>query len=340
MITPPPPPEFLAHLPELTAFARTTTRLHPRPGPVTAAESHIGGPLRWPADEPWPTCTTPVLVREDVPLPDELLERLRAADANREQQPVLTREQNEVRAEIARFVGEGYTGFGSFGDGPVMGHRYAARPHPVPNPMVAVAQLRASDIPDLPRPDGADLLQVLWCPGDHATQPAGPVLHLRWRHEAGISAPSAVPPVGEIGREALVPRPCRLHPEQVVEYPFPEELPQDLLDRVDTWDDKWPEATYVDVAMAPGWKVGGYADWSLTGLGETPCPVCAEPADLLLVIDSEEFDSTSRERWRPADDPDPESSAQPTGVVVGRWGALRIFACLRCPGTPYVVDQQ
>ena len=45
--------------PEIQAFARTATRLHPAPGSPTADESHIGGPLRWPDDEPWPYCANP-----------------------------------------------------------------------------------------------------------------------------------------------------------------------------------------------------------------------------------------------------------------------------------------
>lgn len=41
---------------DLTPFARATVRLHPRAGTPTARDSHIGGPLLWPADEPWPHC--------------------------------------------------------------------------------------------------------------------------------------------------------------------------------------------------------------------------------------------------------------------------------------------
>ncbi|MET7419133.1 hypothetical protein [Dactylosporangium sp. NPDC005555] len=65
--------------------------------------------------------------------------------------------------------------------------------------------------------------------------------------------------------------PCRLHPEQVLEYPFPQELPMGLVRRIDAWDERADEdddgQTYVDLAMVPGWKVGGYANWSLTDLG-------------------------------------------------------------------------
>lgn len=51
---------------DLTPFARTAVRLHPRPGAPSVHDSHIGGPLLWPADEPWRYC--PGTARnEDVP---------------------------------------------------------------------------------------------------------------------------------------------------------------------------------------------------------------------------------------------------------------------------------
>jgi hypothetical protein len=54
--TPPRPVDIAALFPELREHSGAATRLHPRPGAPTAADSSIGGPLRWPADEPWPTC--------------------------------------------------------------------------------------------------------------------------------------------------------------------------------------------------------------------------------------------------------------------------------------------
>ncbi|MFJ3306271.1 hypothetical protein ACIPSA_24765 [Streptomyces sp. NPDC086549] len=42
--------------PELAPYARTTVRLHPRRGTPGPRGSHIGGPLWWPACEPWPHC--------------------------------------------------------------------------------------------------------------------------------------------------------------------------------------------------------------------------------------------------------------------------------------------
>lgn len=54
--TPPRPLNIEAVFPELAALARTAVRLHPRVGEPTVHDSSVGGPLLWPADEPWPTC--------------------------------------------------------------------------------------------------------------------------------------------------------------------------------------------------------------------------------------------------------------------------------------------
>ncbi|MEU2255716.1 hypothetical protein ABZ540_21350 [Nocardia xishanensis] len=57
--TPPRPADITNAYPQLEPLARIATRLHPRPGPVTPNDSSIGGPLLWPADEPWPYCDGP-----------------------------------------------------------------------------------------------------------------------------------------------------------------------------------------------------------------------------------------------------------------------------------------
>jgi hypothetical protein len=56
--TTPPRPDVVAAVPELGAYARTATRLHPRRGSPGVGDSSIGGPLLWPAEEPWPVCAT------------------------------------------------------------------------------------------------------------------------------------------------------------------------------------------------------------------------------------------------------------------------------------------
>ncbi|GAA0409368.1 hypothetical protein [Streptomyces luteireticuli] len=54
--TPPRPVDATAVFPQLAPLARKATRLHPRPGSPTLLDSSVGGPLLWPANEPWPHC--------------------------------------------------------------------------------------------------------------------------------------------------------------------------------------------------------------------------------------------------------------------------------------------
>ncbi|MEU0007822.1 hypothetical protein ABZ079_26935 [Streptomyces sp. NPDC006314] len=54
--TPPRPFDVAAIFPQLAPLARTTTRLHPRPGSPSPYDSSVGGPLLWPAGQPWLYC--------------------------------------------------------------------------------------------------------------------------------------------------------------------------------------------------------------------------------------------------------------------------------------------
>ncbi|WP_424892964.1 hypothetical protein [Streptomyces sp. XH2] len=54
--TPPRPLDVVAVFPDLGPLARPAIRLHPRPGSPSPHDSSVGGPLLWPADEPWPYC--------------------------------------------------------------------------------------------------------------------------------------------------------------------------------------------------------------------------------------------------------------------------------------------
>lgn len=264
MITPPFAPEILAKFPELTALGRTATRLHPRRGTPGIGDSHVGGPLAWPADEPWPVCT------------------------------------RELRD----------------------GHRHAR-----PNPLVPVAQLWASDIPDLPRsgPGGQafDLLQVLWCPVEHLRETQGPAVQVRRRRAADLPADLLTdPPQGDVDRAEWIPTPCVLHPEQIMDRPCADALPKPVRDRM-------PPGVAAGF-VAPGWKVGGYPRRP----GATPCPQCGTPADLLLVITDHEYDAETY-HWIPLEEQDLDWSAphgdayeRPTGLHLD--GDLHVFTCPDC----------
>ncbi|MFJ9686214.1 hypothetical protein ACIRRX_11050 [Streptomyces bacillaris] len=60
------------------------------------------------------------------------------------------------------------------------------------------------------------------------------------------------------------------------------------------------------------------------------------PADLLLTVDSSQWDGGSGS-WKPQEEPDLPlfRSARPTEVTVGRSGELNVFACPERPGHPH-----
>ncbi|RDI27914.1 hypothetical protein [Lentzea flaviverrucosa] len=43
-------------IPWVDAWAHPVVRLHPSPGEAERTDSHLGGPMLWPRDEPWPHC--------------------------------------------------------------------------------------------------------------------------------------------------------------------------------------------------------------------------------------------------------------------------------------------
>src|SRR5947209_16561271 len=159
--TTPARPVDVTHIaPAIASFARTTLRLHPRRGNPTIRDSSLGGPLLWPADEPWPVCH-----REHPPLRGDRLslsmrytnlrtvagERrlralLRAVEANG---GVRTPEQQSEILAILR--GQGTEGL-------IDEH---------PTPMLPILQLYLRDAHgQVVSPSGENLLQVLWCPFD------------------------------------------------------------------------------------------------------------------------------------------------------------------------------
>ncbi|MEV6651176.1 DUF1963 domain-containing protein [Streptomyces sp. NPDC051219] len=66
--TPPRPVDVEALFPEVVPYRREAVRLHPRAGSPGVRDSSVGGPLLWPAGEPWPYCVSEHLpVAFDVP---------------------------------------------------------------------------------------------------------------------------------------------------------------------------------------------------------------------------------------------------------------------------------
>ncbi|KAK1178812.1 hypothetical protein B7755_012090 [Streptomyces sp. NBS 14/10] len=327
--TPPRPVDVTMYFPELKPLARTTARLHPRAGDPTTADSSIGGPLLWPSREPWPTCPdhtgswhlgyAPGDVRQRRRILAEAWSRPRAAGAElltEEERAVVERAGDEAR--IAQ-------------DGPV--------------PMVPVAQLYAADIPTLPGPDdGADLLQLLWCPFDHDEDYLPRTVLLR-RTAADVSDPiGTAPRPSVIGNDDYLPEPCLLHPETVTEYPAPHELPEDLTGRIRAWEKHHGVVYQYDLGVAPGCKVGGHPPWSFSDPFPMACAECGSGLLPLLTIDGREWDGGSAS-WRPVEDSEATDPSFPdaggaTHLNIGRGYSLQLYVCAASWEHPHVQNMQ
>ncbi|MET9956592.1 hypothetical protein ABZ135_34280 [Streptomyces sp. NPDC006339] len=334
--TPYRPLDITIPFPELRAWARTATRLHPIPGSPTAADSSVGGPLLWPADEEWPVCGehgpgTPGIAPER----ERRYRRiLREVDARPRTEDGGLAYTDEERAELDALSAEPW--------------HQPDRHEGGPSPLLALAQFYARDIPDLApfAPPGTDLLHVLWCPYyEHADGPFshfGPYTRLYWRRAADVTEPLAVMPEPAVaGRGRYLPEPCVLRPEQVVEYPYVDYLPEELGRRIEAWEDELrarigdaaPWYQY-DLSLAPGWKIGGWDSWHTTDLVRVYCDACGTEMRVLLTIDS--YESHAAEgSWGPFPSPD-----TPTAVKVGRDGEYRAFVCPTDPSHPHRMSMQ
>lgn len=278
--------------PEVADLAKPTTLLYPRAGAPGVHTSSMGGPLLWPADEPWLFCEAPDHYK---PL----------------RQPVET--------------------VGPFGVA-----------------LLPVLQLYARDVPDLPLPAGADLLQVLWCPLLHPPHHA-PLPVLCWRRTCDIVMGPLLgqPPLPWVYDEECVPRPCTVHPTSAMEYPG-RDLPLELHDAVGRRSKELEEAhglSYWEAAVATQTKVGGYPGW--TQEPEWPECGCGLRMEHLLTVHSREPSGT--DPWLPEEDRAgtgpiwqrpvaaevAENIGAGAGMRLGGSGGVYLFVCPRCPGPPY-----
>jgi hypothetical protein len=187
--------------------------------------------------------------------------------------------------------------------------REIAPPEGADVPLAPVLQLRAADFPHVAFPPGKDLLQLFWCP--LWSEESGPVPFLFWRDSREVTRPRRSPPEPAYREWGLVPVPCRLHLEQVVEYPllcgcpdneaYPDhgawmrQLAQPLGRSVgDVQED------YINWwSVLQGCKVGGYPYGQLRGV-----PLRLEgdrEADFLLSLSDQEI-NPDYPRWCPVED--------------------------------------
>ncbi|MBR7831228.1 hypothetical protein KDK95_33285 [Actinospica sp. MGRD01-02] len=349
---------LLNEFPELLDYARTAVRLHPRPGTPSGRSSNVGGPMLWPTGEPWPTCTAEhtIEVERLVLLSDaeaaerhaQLNERFEAMLAriadhlpeSRLAQLRETHEQNMVANPPTAHEIRMTTGGGIFTE-PVV--------------MAPVVQFFRRDAPELPFPDGTELLQILWCPGEHLGK-LGPQPIARWRTAAELdTAEEVFPELNHVAWDFWRITPCEVHPEPLAEFPpicnagpnnrrtelfgiLPTDLEQRLRERDEAQTDE--NDHYFRLVEAPGWKLGG---WDIS----TPepdhlrtCPCGASMRPLLHVADGEALDhwAPNAEPDFPWGDPTQWRDQEPTGVSIGRNGLYWILACATDPAHELTTD--
>ena len=206
---------------------------------------------------------------------------------------------------------------------------FADRP---PGPMVPVLQLFAADVPGVPFPFGADLVQLLWCPTEHESDDMfdrpwtrfAPVCRVFWRDSTAAGLTGVRLPLGP--DEEFVPRPCVLRPEVVADYPHVLELtPDELTEVAESGVD------YDQLGPAPGAKVGGWVEWAQ----EREVPECAqghEMVHLLTVASVEDWENS----WTPVLD----AARNPSGLMIADSGGYHVFTCGDCPERPVVAVTQ
>jgi hypothetical protein len=334
--TAPRPVDIEAVFPELASSARTATRLHPRPGTPSVHDSSVGGPLLWPADEPWPHCDGP----HDS---DELIPPQSLADARSGRSAPLpdTRGLAEFLAAAGRreFTPEEWE---------TIDRREQGVPLPAsPNAMLPVAQLYARDVPGLRFPAGKDLLQVLWCPLDNSEGMPETALFWRCAAEVGEVLIDPPEPAAVDYFDQYVPVPCTLDPEQILEYPT--DLDGELGERVGRWtmrDIPWvtlggvsdDDNPYYSLCVAPGWKIGGHIRWGLTDPFAQPCPACGVETEPLLTVATYEYGGDER-HWIPLEDQMQDQSTaahQPAGIQIGRGNKMIVRSCPASYDHPHV----
>ncbi|MFG2000402.1 hypothetical protein ACGFNU_14735 [Spirillospora sp. NPDC048911] len=342
--TPSRPVDVAGVLPQLGPLARTATRLHPRLGAPTVHDSSVGGPLLWPAAEPWPHCDQ-LHPFDTVANPTDALERVRLHRRIR-----VNARGRSLTAQEQKLLSSTYS---SDSRTP-----WLRRTTPLVPPwkesvaMLPVAQLYARDVPDLPVPAGMDLLQVLWCPFDHDV--AMPKTAVFWRSAESVAEVLDAPPEpAEVESDNYVPNPCIVAPEQVTEYPHELDLSGELRELIADWDlwreagvdlgDAEPRQFYVgELATAPGWKVGGWPTWGFTDPVPQSCPACGARMNPLLTIDSFEWDGDSR-GWIPYQDQAEVAhwdSAYPydwnlAGVQIASGQSQQLYVCPVEPTHPH-----
>jgi hypothetical protein len=183
---------------------------------------------------------------------------------------------------------------------------------------VPLLQLRKQDVPEMPFPPSADLMQMLWFPvyGDsplvfwrtldsltntHLLEPSYPDRSRRFEFHESL---------------AYIVHECAVHPERIIEYPnFFDELTESNLEAIENWEVTNGRLAHEHIywsqlSTCPGSKVGGYPQW---GWIDPWIPKNAEgqPLEFLMKFSDNEWeDEISRLRWQPIEDKNPNRYMQ------------------------------
>ncbi|MFE4457195.1 hypothetical protein ACFROC_07545 [Nocardia tengchongensis] len=287
-------------VPGIDVYASPAVRLHPRPGQPEAWVSHIGGPLLWPAADPWPRCDARFCWHylSDGPAGTSSVQPSRVSGLSVDERTDRLRASCDV-------------------------------------PLTPLVQLYRADFPEIAFPAGSDVLQLLWRGGFWDRD----CIRAYWRDSASVFAVQAAPPVDV----QVAVRPCVLDPERIIDFPWFEELPGDVLRRInDALGESAAEegrpaapALYHRLSAAPGFKVGGSLAWPAVEMPSVICPDCGASCTLLVQLDTYEWlPSDPDSPWRPSacgdvaeDTEEYENACSPVGLVVGRATYGGVFAC-------------
>jgi len=321
--------DVAALFPELLDHSRPATRLHPRPGTPSIEDSSIGGQLLWPAAEPWPHCDgphhyqtrmlAPATVRQHRAMLDEVWRRTPPGEGT-----------NLTDHERATLLDFSYSEPFELAQQPVA--------------MIPVVQVYRRDTPGFLGPADSDLMQVLWCPLVHDWLDYCPRLVIKWRRLADTGEVLVCPPEPSVVADSFLPDQCVLHPEQVAEFDD-DGLPEELRARIESWERESGYDYFGDLSIAPGWKIGGFGRWNLSGPRPMVCD-CGADLSVLMGVDGSEWDADSGS-WRPVEDAsrDDEPRArprpdEPTGITIGRGYTLWVYYCPRSYDHPHQTAMQ
>jgi hypothetical protein len=199
-----------------------------------------------------------------------------------------------------------------------------------------ILQLRTQDFPELSSPPGADTLQILWCPNDHAEVGSWPAITVYWHDSASPDVRAIRPAHFEVCQKEYIANECELNPERVPEFPSAFTLREEDFERMAEISEEAADIYQSCLSVAPGLKLGGYPNWS-----QDPAPPICECGKLMryvLTVDSSEFDGGTFARWVPVQERqfwsasyDQRTQVQAAaGLTLGDMGEMNLFVCMDC----------